>query len=53
METIRESFPVILGATGTGITFWMSNYGLPWIGATCGLLTIIHLIIQIKQKIKK
>lgn len=52
METFRESFPVVLGATGTGVTLWMNEYGLPWIGAICGILTIVNLILVIKGKLK-
>ena len=51
-ETIRNSFPIILGASGTGATFWLSEYGLPWIGGACGLLTIIHLCLSIKKQLK-
>ena len=52
-ETIRNSFPVVLGASGTGATFWLSEYGLPWLGAFCGVLTAIHLILSIKNQMKK
>lgn len=52
-EATRNFIPLVIGASGTGATFWLAEYGLPWIGAVAGLMTIIHLCFAIRNQIKK
>jgi hypothetical protein len=54
MDTFRDLLmPAFLGTAGTGATYYLSNYGLPWIAATCGVLTIVYYVLSIIKLTKK
>ncbi len=53
MESFKTATPLALGFGGTGATFFLQEYGLTWIGALCGILTIIHLSISIFKNLNK